>query len=418
MNQSEKRQWADRLSATQFTRIAERKVNLIVDAEACSDLTEKELYQYLLKITRDPVPFHMQLKRYIHHYLRTDREPDEIEMEEWIELIDSSFNEHSAPHPAIGWRATMKRWLTAETVSRDTVFMLGFGLGMDRENVSIFLQSYISEEDFRPCSTDECIYQYCFAHHYPYSQVKVLKDCVNHPSEVTTPHYIENIDGTETEEMLINHLLFLRETGMESKWEEAARNHFSALLEDCKQVVLRLRQEADQADFIATGEKRHEPVQQMTPDSISAYDIENVLYTGITRTTSGNLEKASKSALHKMISGNRLSRQRIDGILKKELNPNRFDLITLAFLKHAQDGCWLDGEPMEAGNVADDQERFHHFYTETNDVLKDCGMGMIYPVHPYEAFILMAIQSTLPLSFFNDIWGNSYDNNGSFDNEE
>ena len=88
MNQSEKRQWADRLSATQFTRIAERKVNLIVDAEACSDLTEKELYQYLLKITRDPVPFHMQLKRYIHHYLRTDREPDEIEMEEWIELID------------------------------------------------------------------------------------------------------------------------------------------------------------------------------------------------------------------------------------------------------------------------------------------------------------------------------------------
>lgn len=416
MNSLEKQKWFENLSATQFTRIAERKVDLIVNAEANSELTEKELYQYLLRITQNPVYFHMQLKRYIHHYLRTEKEPDEIEMEEWIEIIDSSFKENSAPHPNVGWRNTIKRWLTAVTVSRDAVFQLGFGLGMDREHVSLFLQSYINEEDFRPYNSEECVYQYCFSHHYPHNQVKRLLEQAAQPPAGLIPRFIDNIDGSETEEALIGHLLFLREIGAESKWEENAWTHFMALLEDCRLIVFKLKQEKEQADFIATGEKSNSE-QLITPDSISSYDIENEFYTGITRTASGNLEKINKSALHKMIAGIRLSRQRIDGIQKKELKPNRFDLITLVFFKHAQDGCWIDCETpiTEEGIDEQDKERFKRFLEEANDVLKDCGMGMIYPVHPYEAFILMAIRSTLPLAFFNDIWGSSYDNDLNLD---
>ena len=182
--------------------------------------------------------------------------------------------------------------------------------------MSLFLQSYINEEDFRPYNSEECVFQYCFSHHYPHNQVKRLLEQAAQPPVGLTPQFIDNIDGAETEEALISHLLFLRESGAESKWGKNAWTHFMALLEDCKMIVFKLKQEKEQADFIATGEKSN-PEQLITPDSISSYDIENEFYTGITRTASGNLEKINKSALHKMIAGNRLSRQRIDGIQKK-----------------------------------------------------------------------------------------------------
>ena len=53
--------------------------------------------------------------------------------------------------------------------------------------------------------------------------------------------------------------------------------------------------------------------------------------------------------------------------------------------------------------------RFTEFVEETNDLLADAGMMTLYPVNPYEAFILMCIVSEDPLDTFAVVWEKSYE---------
>ena len=50
------------------------------------------------------------------------------------------------------------------------------------------------------------------------------------------------------------------------------------------------------------------------------------------------------------------------------------------------------------------KERYLLFLDNTNVMLSECGMMKIYPVNPYESFILLCILSMDPLTTFNDVW--------------
>ena len=92
-----------------------------------------------------------------------------------------------------------------------------------------------------------------------------------------------------------------------------------------------------------------------------------------------------------------MSRQRIASVLKKQRKVERFDLITLLFFIYA--------ETVEPDWPA---ERYLKYLEEINRILHKCGMADIYPVNPYEAFVLMCIVADYPMDVYAEIWEKSY----------
>ena len=105
----------------------------------------------------------------------------------------------------------------------------------------------------------------------------------------------------------------------------------------------------------------------------------------------------SASLLARQFENKRLSRQRLDNLLKRKLKVERFDLITLLFLIFAE-----EVEPDWP------TERYLQYIEKINEILEKCGMMGIYPVNPYEAFVLMCLLSDYPLNVYTEIWEMSY----------
>ena len=122
-----------------------------------------------------------------------------------------------------------------------------------------------------------------------------------------------------------------------------------------------------------------------------------MLYTEVPVTKNGNMK--SFACLKKQFSGKRLSRERISKVLAGK-PVERFDLITLIFLIYA-----LDDENLESGAGP----RFSAFVEVTNELLMEADMMELYPVNPYEAFILMCVVSEDLIDTFALVWKKSYE---------
>ena len=73
---------------------------------------------------------------------------------------------------------------------------------------------------------------------------------------------------------------------------------------------------------------------------------------------------------------------------------------SLIFLIYA-----LDDEKLESGAGP----RFSAFVEETNELLMEADMMELYPVNPYEAFILMCVVSEELIDTFALVWKKSYE---------
>ena len=104
------------------------------------------------------------------------------------------------------------------------------------------------------------------------------------------------------------------------------------------------------------------------------------------------------STLSIQFSGARLNRQHLGDICAGKAQITRYDLITLSFLTFARTIDTYDSR----------LKRYSAFIDSTNNVLEESDMGPIYPVNPYESFIMMCILSDDPIGTFSDVWELSY----------
>ena len=56
----------------------------------------------------------------------------------------------------------------------------------------------------------------------------------------------------------------------------------------------------------------------------------------------------------------------------------------------------------------DGGKSYMKYIDEANEILNYCSMMGIYPVNPYESFVLMCLLTEEPLSVYNDVWEMSY----------
>ena len=384
----------------EFTRRAIRQIQRIVASDDFLDMDSTAIFVFLNK-QMEIVSFKDYLKRYLYERAEI-REPFRtVEDSVYREIIAYSFDENAAPHSfeptSTKWTAMIKGWLSHDSVRRSVVFLLGFGLNMSAEDVSTFLVKVIKDADYDFLNPEETVYWYCFRNRKSYSfAASVLEKLGSGDSLENSERYEKQDPVADAEEAakilssdgkLYGYLNYLKKVGTNADKRRIAGCNFSRLIDLSKEQIVRIYQEDPVFEETQGG---------WTTDKISSADIENVICCGIPVNKSGNLQKASASLLSRQFRNFRLSRQRIDSILKSRQIVDRYDLITLEFFLFSQ---------MDADNP---KKRLQEFLDETNRVLNESGMMGLHPVNPYEAFVMMCLLTECPLATYADVWEMSY----------
>lgn len=380
-----------------YTKRAEQKLRNVVDSEAFEDADAETIFHHLFR-NMELVSFKDYLKRYIYERSGMSEPFADVPDKVYQEIIIDSFKENCAPQSfsptTKKWSATVKGWLTSDTVRRKTIFLLGFGLRMTAADVTIFLTKVLKEGDFNFSDPEEVVFWFCYQNQYGYPKAEeILQQYRAMDSRAGNQKTSDllRIRGfsLEEESCLLQYLGCLKGEDPE-KGETAAEQCFRKLYGRTQQVIAAMYQQDEEES--GSGRQWH-------AEDISPADVEKVICCGIPLTQNGNLQKTSASLLGRHFDNRRMSRQRIDSILKKNVSVERFDIITLMFFLYSQREELLD--PIE---------RYELFVDEVNRDLKECGMMEIYPVNPYEAFILMCLLTECPLAVYSEIWEMSYQN--------
>ncbi len=361
-----------------FTRKAMQGINRVITSDDFNDMDVDVIFDYLLN-EMEIVVFSDYLKRYIYERAGLTGPFSGIQDDVYLEIILDAFNQNRAPvsfvPTTVKRRAMVKRWLEQDNVNRQTVFALGFGLRMTVDDVSEFLTKVIKESDFDDLDPCECIYKYCYSNNLPYSKAVSL---LNGEASGDSPK----------EQTLIAGIEDLRKQGEDHPLKKRTQV-FRAIYRECQQLV---------AEFYREENNTENGARTWRLEDIGPSDIEKMLCDGIPMTSGGNRMKMSSSLLNRQFRQKRITRQRLDSLLKGELEIDRFDLITLQFLLYSQKE---DEDP---------RKRCMFYLDRMNDILTDCGMQTVYPANPYEAFILMCLLTEMPLLTYYDIWERSYCN--------
>lgn len=383
----------------EFTKRAVKKIGDIASADLFHELDDPKKIYYFLFQEAKIIPFCDYLKRYI--YCNAELEQvghfSEISNDVYKDIIIETFRENKVPFSFESSterkNAIINGWLTKNVVSRTTVFLIAFGLGMTADDAKIFLTKVLKEEDFIFTDIKETIIWFCLCNNLTFSKAKELIEKYTSVKEgivdddnanLINPADICNENDLD---QYIHYLLIINKSG------QGQQNAYKVFTEMYN--VLGLKLEIINSKL----EKLGEADIERNANSNYSVLIERALYSGLKVNDHGNLPKASESSLFKQFDGKRLSRQRINYIIGHKGSIERFDLITLKFLQYA-----LEAEEKEELSL----DRMAAYVDDTDKVLESCGMHGIYPVNPYEAFILLCLLSEFPLTEYNDVLSISY----------
>lgn len=380
----------------EYTRKATFDINRIIEDEDYENKDADMIYEYLMEKTK-VISFKDHLKRYIYTMAEIEDDFSEIEDEEYKEIIKLSFEERNAPysfHPTTRKKGKiLNDFVTFDHVRRETIFILGFGLNMSDNDVSDFLTKVNLESSFDFLDPTEIIYWFCYRYELSYEYAKKMLSLYDelpvNPS-LSKQKWLDLYRSPRlfitNEKELLDYLKYLKTFKEEMDKEDILFCEFEKLYHRAlKSVAL---------EYTQTNEKG----KTFDAEKLGPSDLEKILCNGVPVTSTGNLMKMSLSNLSKQFLNKRMGRARISAIFRKTQAVERFDLITLLFVTYA-----IEVEPDWP------TERYLQYIEEINKVLSLCRMAGIYPVNPYEAFVLMCLMSDYPLAVYSEVLEKSYE---------
>lgn len=380
------------IKAYNYTITAIKEFYDTIESDQFRHASGDTIYQYLTKVM-ELVSFKEQLKRYMYEKSGSKEAFSQWDGSNWM-LTSFEKNGCLEEKTKTELKRQINRWLKAETVKRESMFLIGFGLGMDDKTMTKFLTLVIKESDFDFNHPKEVIYWHCLHNGKSYQTAGKMLEAyeeMEQKAHVREDHRWQAMQNMPKEylgmeEELWVYLHYLKFLNIADQKHLKSRKAFEKLYHEVQQAV-------------AANSNRYsdEKARMLRPEDVNPGKIESVLYSGVPVTEKGNLQ--SFAALKKQFKSKRLNRVRLNELLSGKAM-ERFDLITLKFLIEALDEEKLQ---MHAG------PRFTEFVEETNDLLAEAEMLQLYPVNPYEAFILMCIVSDDPLDTFSTVWERSYD---------
>ena len=386
-----------------------------------------------LKDKMQVVPFGDFLKRYIYEKAEMSGNYKEIPVTEYRDIICDEFAERQTPASFTPTTARLrnlaKNWLEQKTVNRTLVLLLGFGLGMSTDDVNMFLTKALKEQRLNAKDPFEVICWYCYTYGCGYVKFEQLwdeyrqtggRDRESLPELEATSVFKRRMLSITDENQLMDYLKDLPIAPGTTRQSVMARQQFDQLYRKTREWVAdvltgieenesrvsreRMAEKLDRDDRYYDFEKRamlekaDQKYHRYHGTEIGAAQVEQVAFASIPKDRNGNMLPMKASTLNSQFSGARLNRQHLSEILSGKAQITRYDLITLSFLAFLQ----TSGEDMPA------LKRYSAFIDTTNEILEKSDMGPMYPVNPYESFIMMCILSDDPIGTFSDVWELSY----------
>ena len=372
-----------------------------------------------LKNHLKPVSFGFYLHRYVNRLLTGEnsdnttnaaKEP-EYSFDDCRDAIIQSFTDTRTPFSFTPTSArvkqTVKNWMTQDSVNRNVVILLGFGLKMPLEDVQDFFQKGLQQQGLNSKSPLEATAYYCFKKKYTYYAFSnLIEEYKNlEPNPETTVHvdmnfetqrFTNELDQCNTDAELMAYLAKLKTADNKSKFSVTIKKNFDELYK----VVLQ-----DIADMKnATTEYRK--TRFWTTDDLSEADVENVISAAIPLDEKGNRVKSKLANIDIQIAEKRITKQKFNSILNGKISADRFDLISLKFLSYALKRSTVTRPSLD--DYTPSAEEYTDFINETNKILTDCNLAPLYPGNMYECLILMCTLTEDPLCSYNDVFGEAY----------
>lgn len=413
-----------------FTLRSEDVFYEAADVESFRDQDAEIIYDRLVRQMR-LIPFGEYLKRYI--YLKSGFEDDfeRIALHDYQSVIVDSFRESNTPPSFVKTSSKLstlaKNWLTQNSVNRNVIFLLGFGLGMSVADVSYFLVNVQRERDFDFKNPFEIICWYCLKNEYNYTVFNTLwEEYQALPEDGLDSIYQDQTVGVRDEfftvrdtQTLMQRLAMLKFSSVGKRISVTSKRYFDILYSKAKEAVAKQfnldeedRTKAKVAAYIErtenserlSNEEKMTAVMKIrreqkiwTADEITEGDVEKFICCGVPVDNNGNLKKFSASTLANHFSSKRLNRQHLHDINAGKADIDRFDLLTLNFFVVSQDET-----------ITNNQKRFTAFVDSTNHMLRKCSMGELYIANPYECFLLLCVLSDCPLAAYADVLEKSF----------
>ena len=383
-----------------YTNAAWEYLYETVDSKMFAEYDSEAIYN-MLESKMKILSFGDYLKRYIYIKSGMTEEFGEVGVSDYQQIIKYSFAENRTPVSFTPTTAKLsalsKNWLTQQTVRRNVVFLLGFGLNMSAEDVNLFLTKAVREPGINPKNPFEVICWYCFKNHLSFHRYEKLTEAFE---ELKTEEPFINISEEYTiglrngmnqircDEDLMLYLARLKTKDNKNFFSMTALNSYKELFEKSRELAVDLLNEME------------ENSGKYSLENVSESDLERILCASIPLDRYGNLAPEKASKLNAQFFGRRFSRQRVGEILAGNTEVNRFDLMTLNFFIFSQ----------KCEEYSNNKKLFYDYVDSTNEILNKCSMGTIYVQNPYECFLMMCMISEDPLGTYADVWEMSYMN--------
>lgn len=379
---------AGSIKAFEYTRKAIRRMDQVLSSVEFEDGDAESIFSFLLHEV-DVICFGDYLKRYIYRKSGSRKPFEDFSLREYQDMIRESFRDNRTP---FSWQpvsrkpgSIIKRWLTQQTVFRQTVFLIGFGLRMNDKDVSDFLTKGIRETDFNFYDPKEVVCWHCFHCGKRYPDYRELMEKAGYSGNNTWEAGRVSVPSADRTRY----------------WEMVGQNPEAYLFDEDKLLpylsYLRMHEDQNRSflheEYRALYHRLGKICHEGRGDLPSR--IENRFCSGIPRDRRDNLTRIKDSALAETFMQQKMSRQRIDAVLKGRRDPDRFDLITFLFFIYSQ----MEMEP---------NQRRDRFIFEVNDILIRCHMTCLLFAIPYEAFVIMCLMTDDPLAAYSEVWEMSY----------
>lgn len=326
---------------------------------------------------------------------RTDT-PLAAEVEDYISFMMLLAEEHGMKDEVQS--KLLRKYLLGkqENVARDTLFKLAFAFGMDCEYVCEMLEA-LDEVPYNFRRPEECIYFFC--------------------------QYSEEHNNWAAAQELIQWY-YAGESGQELILKENIQEGQSRMMEDHIGVILN-NVEDPQAQIAALKEYMDAHRGQLRGYSQSSYRVFEDLMDELTEITNAKddtelsillwepiwmqyyTKKADKTGVNrsdfipwknlldlpKTVYEKPLWRARIQKLRKQQVPVEKRDILFLNCM------IWTLDRESEGG-----MDAVQEFIMETNDLLLECGLSVIYPPNPYDRMILLAVSSESPYDVLSDVF--------------
>ena len=378
----------------------------IVDDDYFETHDAEMIYEALEKNILHNRPFSDYLKRYVYRVSQSEEAFEEITDDEYYRMIRDSFSDTYTPHslfPSAGSVSSrIRKWLQQQTVRREVVLILGFGLRMSENDVNEMLKKGIREQGLNAKDPVEVICLYCYRFGYPHARFRDLyrqyKELTPNPTDLhelyneATANLRDTVYGIRDDASLLHVLARLKSLEGQTVISKTLWDNFTNLYREAAKVIAQIKNENEE-------EKAEGEMQKVyTYEDVTPADFENVLLAAAPKSQSNNKTAFKNSTLFHAFAGHSFSRQHFRDLLNQKVPVDRFDLITLSFIVYAR------------MYELDPKERLFQFQEYTNRILEDCYLEELYSPNPYEAFIMMCLLTEDPICTYTDVLEMSFQN--------